>query len=104
MGWGDNSGRKAGSLRLRDVSYADWIEHAADIVDEGVLLSIGRSRDGGALSIAFVHNGRKGREWYASDQDFIEGMRDLAVHLGVSSGTTTAPTDPPAHQRARKRG
>jgi len=72
----------------------------AAVVDSGVLLSLGRSRDGGALSIAFVHNGAKGREWYSSPDDFVEGMFELAKYLRVLSA---APTDTPAN-RGRGKG
>jgi len=106
MPWGPKD-RTHGSCELSEVDPASWVEWASAIVDGGVLLSLGRSRDGGALSIAYVHNGAKDREWFSDAESFADGMRELAVKLRVVddlTGARSAPPVPSGPPEGRKRG
>lgn len=68
----------------------------ARIVDLGCLVSIGTTRDGGALSLSITHDGDYDREYFRTVDDALEWLRAAEVVLrgrGLTSKSKAAPVD-----------
>ena len=77
----------------------------AAVVDLGVLVSIGTSRDRGAVSVTILFDGKRDREYFRSSTDAADYLRAAAlalVELGCTPGKREAPTVPLASRGRQK--
>jgi len=77
-----DGGRSAGVVDLSALLDATFTELLRDLVGIGVLVSIGRSRDAGALSITVTSGGRWRREWLRTDEDVHDFLKEAITALG----------------------
>lgn len=75
------------------------VEALAAMVQEGALVSIGRTSDGGAVSVTVTLDGRWRREYFRS-------VEDLLPWLGAALDAVRSAPKPPASsgRQSRKRG
>lgn len=103
------SGRGSGNeARWEDVDWSSCAEVLAACADSGALITLGRSRDGGALSLGYVHGGKKDRDWANDPADIPELLYELHKVLvpdAASGSTSSAPPagDQPVARRGRAR-
>lgn len=83
--WNGNGKAQVNVSHLLD---ATTMEHLIALVELGALVSIGTSRDGGALSIHVKAGDIKNREWFRSDDELHEWLSDgvEACRKGGSGG------------------
>lgn len=101
--------KRHGEARWQDVNWTECVEVLAACADSGALVSLGRSRDGGALSVGYVNGGKKDRDWVSSPDDVPEMLYELHKILCPGSPVAEAPAsappagDPPVARRGRAR-
>jgi hypothetical protein len=89
-------------VRFSDVIGAPGLARVGELVDMGALVSVSRSRDGGAVAITVTWDGEWERQWFRSEADAILQLDEWAGMVGdLSNGRESAP--PAARQGARKR-
>jgi len=91
-----DSGRSASLVDVSAVLDATFTELLGELVGAGVLVSVGRSRDGGALSVTVTSGGQYRREWVRSDEECHAFLKEAVAAL---AGDVTVP---PTSQRARR--
>lgn len=72
------------------------VEYLVAIIESGALVSLGRTRDGGAMSITCTVDGNYEREWVRTPEEACEFLREVDAYL------TSKPEAPPSQRRARK--
>lgn len=73
----------------------------ARILTLGCLVSIGTTRDRGAISLTITQDGNYDREYFRNSDECVDWLdRAYAILSGRKEAPTTAP--PPAAQRARR--
>lgn len=73
------------------------IENILLCIDEGALVSLGLTRDRGALSVSMWVDGVKEREWFTDPDKFADAMTEAAEALSMRPGV------PPSVKEPRKR-
>ena len=76
-------------------------ERIADIIELGALVSIGRSRDGGAVSLTITHDGAYEREYFRSSEDALDWLK-VGLEVLTGLGLTPQVAPPPARQKATR--
>jgi hypothetical protein len=72
-------GKKASEVDLEEVLDATMLELLREVVSAGALVSIGASRDMGALSVTVTMNGEWDREWFRTAEELHEWLKEAAV-------------------------
>lgn len=71
------------AVDVENLLDATTLEYLQLLVASGALVSIGTSRDGGALSVHVKAGDVKNRDWFRSDEDLhewlAEGCRALSI-------------------------
>jgi len=88
MAFGSKRGH--GDCRWSDVPWSECAEVLAACADSGALITLGRSRDGGAISVGYVQGGNKDRDWCSSPDEVPDMLYELAKVLGVNRPPLTA--------------
>lgn len=87
------------TLDLAAFLDSGFIERVGRILELGVLVSLGLTRDGGALGVAVFDNGRRRREYFRTSVEATDWL-DTAHHalsgngLGAPDSTRPAPRKP----------
>jgi hypothetical protein len=55
---------------------SDLPQRMADIIDLGCLVSIGTTRDGGALAITILHDGEWRREYFRTAEEAVSWLQE----------------------------
>lgn len=79
-GWNGKS--SSGLVDLASLLDATTSELLQELVALGALVSFGTSKDGGALSVHVRCGDVKNREWFRSDEELHEWLRDGCIALG----------------------
>lgn len=74
----------------------------AGLVEMGVLVAVGTTRDRGALSITITHDGAFDREYFRNSEDALEYLGRATETLGARIGGVK-PQPQTTVQRTRKR-
>jgi len=85
------------ALDVGAVFDASVWEYVCSIVQHGALVSLGRTRDGGALSVTVTVDGAYEREWCRSPEEAASFLREVDTFL---SGQ---PVVPPSVKEPRRR-
>jgi len=64
--FGDGRAASVGVVLSSEVLDGDNIRRALELVDVGCLVSLSRSRDGGAIAVTVTSDGTWEREWFRS--------------------------------------
>lgn len=75
--------------------------YIAELVSMGCLVSIGGSRDGGAISLNVLYEGDSTRQWFRTDDAAIEWLADVRAQLVAAGATPRATPAPPVQRRRR---
>jgi len=75
---------------------ATAVEYIASIVTGGALVSIGRTRDAGAMSITITVDGEYEREWCRTPEEAADFLRTVDDYV------SKRPQAPPSSPRRRK--
>lgn len=84
---------------------SDVPKRIAILVDLGVLVSIGSTRDGGRISLTVLHDGKWTREYFGSSEDaadWLGGAADTLRARGLTPRTGELPSKPLASRRRQK--
>jgi len=65
-------------VNLEEVITSSVAELLIDIISKGALVSMGLSRDGGALACTVTLNGEWDREWFRTEEELVEWMAEAA--------------------------
>jgi hypothetical protein len=77
----------------------------ATILDLGCLVSLGTTRDGGAVSITITHDGAYSRSYFRASEDAVEWLERATGVLrarGLTERRGEAPSVPLARRRRQK--
>lgn len=91
---------RAGPSAVVDVGSlldATAVEYLVSIVTRGALVSIGRTRDGGAMSLTCTIDGKYEREWCRSPEEVADFLQQVDAYM------TAQPVSPPSVP-SRRRG
>jgi len=69
-------------VKLEEVITSSVAELLIDIIGKGALVSMGLSRDGGALACTVTLNGEWDREWFRTEEELVEWMAEAADLVG----------------------
>lgn len=100
MSFFDRGSRRA-VVDVRALLDESTREYVADLVALGVLVSVGLSRDGGALSVTLTSGGEWVREWFREHTDLVEWLAD--AHRELTQELAVPPTDNGHRKRPSKR-
>lgn len=70
---GDDS--RNGPIDIAGFLDSDIPKQIAALVEMGVLVSIGSTRDGGAISLAIIHDGASSREYFRQSDEGLDWLR-----------------------------
>jgi hypothetical protein len=85
-----NGSGTSARIKVEDLIDATTVELVHELVDAGALVSLGRSRDGGALSVTVTSGGRFRREWCREAEEVADFLRQATAAvqaLGPSPAT-----------------
>lgn len=66
-------------LPFEEVLSASVWEYVVEVVEAGALISIGAARDKGAISVTVTLGGEWDREWFRSEEELVEWLREAVV-------------------------
>ena len=90
-------GKGVQQLPFADVLDATFLELLVELVDLGAMLSVGASRDKGAVKVTVTVNGEWDAEWFRTDEELNLWLKEAVVVVrSLDSPPSTAP-------RTRKR-
>lgn len=72
-------GKGAQQLPFEEVLSASFLELLVELVETGALVSIGAARDKGALSVTVTVGGEWDREWFRSEDELLDWLREAVV-------------------------
>lgn len=98
--FGDGASGRGAVVPAGEVLTAAVIERALGLVDLGALVSLSRSRDGGAVSVTVTYDGEYEREWFRSEADAILQLDEW--HGMIEDAAREAP--PAARAQRSRRG
>lgn len=83
--FGDGGGRSRGpEVTPEAILTGDNLQRLWVLVMVGCLVSVSRSRDGGALALTVFSDGKSEREWFRDPQACADWLDDVA--LAIDSG------------------
>ena len=95
--------QKAGhAVDLEDSLDATFLEHVRDLVGSGALVSVGTTRDGGALSLTITYDGQWRREYLTATDEVHEYLKLAAVTINELASRAPAPTSTVQRRRSRR--
>lgn len=100
-----NNGAAPNALDVRAFFDSSVTERLAGVIDLGVLVSIGTSRDRGAISFTILHDGERDREYFRDPTeaaDYLAHAAHALLALGCEAGKREAPSVPLATRRRQK--
>lgn len=72
-------GKGVQQLPFEEVLSASFLELLVEVVEAGALISIGAARDKGALSVTVTVGGEWDREWFRSEEELLDWLREAVV-------------------------
>jgi hypothetical protein len=90
------------------VDVVEMMSEGADVnlfrcVQSGALISVGMTRDGGAVSVTVTLDGKWRREYFHDANQLTLWSEAAAEAVAVSRGVDAAPATPPPTRRRAKR-
>lgn len=89
-------GKGVQQLPFPEVLDATFLELLVELVELGALVSIGASRDKGAVQVTVTVNGEWDREWFRTDEELRDWLREAVQVVGA------IPSEPSTASRRRK--
>lgn len=72
-------GKGVQQLPFPEVLDATFLELLVELVELGCLISIGASRDKGAVKVTITVNGEYDFDWFRSDEELHDWLREAVV-------------------------
>lgn len=66
-------------LPFPEVLEASFLEYLVELVELGALISVGASRDQGAVQVTITVNGEWDREWFRSNEELLDWLREACA-------------------------
>lgn len=89
-------GKGVQQLPFPDVLSASFLELLVELVELGALISVGSARDKGALSITVTCGGEWDREWFRTEEEVLDWLKEAVV---VVRSLTSEPPTPSRRRR-----
>lgn len=99
--FGSTGGSSGAVVSAAEVLDAANVGRLHELVDLGALVSVSRSRDGGAVAVTVTWDGEWERHWFRSAADAALVLDEVLGLIGELAGAARAA--PAAHQDRRKR-
>lgn len=99
--WFDGS-RSGGAVSCAEVLDAGALDGVVRLVGAGALVSLGLSRDGGALACTVTLDGRWRREWFSDGEGLGQYLADALDAVLRQNGGVIASSGPRGGSRLRK--
>lgn len=90
-------GKGVQQLPFPDVLSASFLEYLVELVEMGALISIGSSRDKGAVKVTVTVAGEYDFEWFRSEEELLDWLREACVVVRALDA-------PPSTESRRRRG
>lgn len=90
-------GKGVQQLPFPDVLDATFLELLVELVELGALVSIGASRDKGAVKVTVTVGGEWDAEWFRTDEELRDWLREAVVVVRAMEPS-------PSHESRRRRG
>lgn len=94
-------GQATAAVDLPSLLDAGVVDAFCDVVRAGALVSVGMSRDGGALGVTVTSDGRWRREWFRESEALTTWLLGAATFL-VTNGRASGSTEPGQRSRRTK--
>jgi hypothetical protein len=94
-------GSSSSLVDIRAFMDSDVPQLSAAVLDLGCLLSLGTTRDGGAVSITITHEGEWDREYFRDSVEASDWLRGAAEILRGRGLVSRADQPPPVSNRRR---
>lgn len=99
--FGDGGSGRSAAVPAGSVLGTEAVARCLGLVDLGALVSMSRSRDGGAVSVTVTYDGEYEREWFRNEADAI---LQLDEWLGmIEDAARESPPAARAQRRSRQR-
>lgn len=72
-------GKGVQQLPFEEVMSASFLELLVELVELGALISVGSSRDKGAVKVTVTVGGEWDFEWFRSEEELIDWLREAVV-------------------------
>lgn len=92
---------RGGHLDVRAFFDSGVLEGITRIIDLGCMVSLGSTRDRGAIGVTVTQDGEWEKEYFRNAADAIEWLEGTISVLGASNGASVEVV-PPARQRVRR--
>lgn len=89
-------GKGVQQLPFEEILGASFTELLVELVEAGALISIGSARDKGALSVTVTVGGEWDREWFRSEEELLDWLREAVVVVKAQ------PSEPSNGSRRRR--
>lgn len=93
-------GRRGPTVDVGALLDVSSVEYLAGLVELGVLVSISRSRDGGAMAVTVTYDGDYVREWFRDAEEVHEWLKEALTELTHEIGSASTVDVP--RKRSRK--
>ena len=98
--FGDAAGSSGVAVQSSDILGSGQLARVFELVDQGALVSLSRSRDGGALAVTVTWDGEWERKWFREAADAQLALDEWA---GLIEDLAGASGGPPAAQQVTRR-
>lgn len=85
-------GKGVQQLPFPEVLTASFMELLIELVGLGALISIGASRDRGALSVTVTCGGEWDREWFRTEDELLDWLKEAVVVVGSLAQEPSPPS------------
>ena len=89
-------GKGVQQLPFPEVLGASFLEYLVELVELGALISVGSSRDQGAVKVTITVAGEWDSEWFRSEEELLDWLREAVVVVKA------LPPQPSTESRRRK--
>lgn len=93
-------GRRGPAVDVGALLDVSSVEYLSGLVELGVLVSLSRSRDGGAFAVTITYDGDYVREWFREAEELHDWLKEALEELTHEIGA--ASTDHGPRKRSRK--
>lgn len=90
-------GKGVQQLPFDEMLSASFLELLVELVEAGALVSVGAARDKGAISVTVTLGGEWDREWFRSEDELLDWLREAVV---VVKAHTPEPPNPSRRRKA----
>lgn len=79
-------------LPFEEVLTVSFLELLVELTELGALISVGASRDRGAISVTVTVGGEWDREWFRTEEELIDWLKEAVVVVRAMEPSPSQPS------------